>query len=399
MRKNGHNSSKCVHYINILNNVVKLVTQILRNGKEQVMNQDDFNILLAFGLTREQTRILFSLEFLLTNNDIVMSTMYVPKMLAKKNWLSQWQASIQELLKYDDKNALPVPLYNFEELMNAIKREKDTSINHTWYHMIILEAVAFEAYTPLGINKEDDKAFKKIHYSKQIVLLKQIVSIVSKIGIGTVDIVDRYEQAYNKALNTATGKIQKYMLRGLIVVATSAIVAATAGAAAGPIAVALMGSEFAGLSGAALVSACLAALGGGAIAVGGAGMAGGTLVIVGGGALLGAAGSGAAVVGATAIAKTNSDLAISQGAKLTVVLREIILNGQKDILCAQAVLENFKQQIGDMRKELEQMKLDKEEDKKAIQNLKCAVEALERLYKSSNVFVSSFEIGSAAGEL
>ena len=53
------------------------------------------------------------------------------------------------------------------------------------------------------------------------------------------------------------------------------------------IAVALVGSNFAGLHGAALTSACLAYLGGGAIAVGGLGMAGGTAAIVGGGAVLG----------------------------------------------------------------------------------------------------------------
>ena len=84
----------------------------------------------------------------------------------------------------------------------------------------------------------------------------------------------------------------KEVLKGLLVggaiTAGIAIVTiATAGALAGPIAVALVGSNFAGLSGAALTSACLAYLGGGAIAAGGAGMLGGTAVIVGGGAALG----------------------------------------------------------------------------------------------------------------
>lgn len=60
---------------------------------------------------------------------------------------------------------------------------------------------------------------------------------------------------------------------------------ATAGAFAPAIAVALVGSNFSGLSGAALTGACLAYLRGGAIAFGGAGMAGGTIAIVGGGAI------------------------------------------------------------------------------------------------------------------
>ena len=51
------------------------------------------------------------------------------------------------------------------------------------------------------------------------------------------------------------------------------------GCACSCIAVALVGSNFAGLSGASLTSACLAYLGGGAIAIEGAGMAGGTIAI------------------------------------------------------------------------------------------------------------------------
>ena len=73
----------------------------------------------------------------------------------------------------------------------------------------------------------------------------------------------------------------------------------TAGTFAPQIAVALVGSHFAGLSGVALTNACLAYLGGGAIALGGAGIAGGTIAIVGG-AMLGF-GAGAGIGGLTAV--------------------------------------------------------------------------------------------------
>lgn len=242
----------------------------------------------------------------------------------------------------------------------------------------------------MGEDESADKAYKKASFKTNLCPIKDIVE---KVGVGTPAIVERYAKSYNKALGKATGRAQKLVRNGLIVLAAAGIVAATAGVAAGPIATLLVGTQYAGLYGVALVNACLAALGGGALAVGGAGMTGGVMVIVGGGALLGAATSSAAVAGVAAIAETSPDLAISQGAKLTVVLREIILNGQKDIVLAQGVLENFKTQIVAMQTEMGELKLKKEQDKKAIQNLQTAIDALEKLYRDGNVFASSFEIG------
>jgi len=108
------------------------------------------------------------------------------------------------------------------------------------------------------------------------------------------------------------------LLGGAITAGIVIITIATAGAFAPAIAVALVGSNFAGLSGAALTTACLAYLGGGAIAIGGAGMAGGTIAIVGGGAVLGIGaglGVGSAVGAAGILGKQNT---ILQSAKLLV---------------------------------------------------------------------------------
>jgi hypothetical protein len=69
------------------------------------------------------------------------------------------------------------------------------------------------------------------------------------------------------------------LIGGAITAGIAIITIATAGVLAPAIAVALVGSNFAGLSGASLTSACLAYLGGGAIAIEGAGMAGGTIAI------------------------------------------------------------------------------------------------------------------------
>ena len=139
------------------------------------------------------------------------------------------------------------------------------------------------------------------------------------------------------------------------VIAIAAI--ATAGAFAQAIAVALVGSNFAGLSGAALTSACLAYLGGGASAAGGLGMAGGTMAIVGGGAALGlgvGAGVGGAVGAAGLAGKKNT---ILQSAKLLVSVREIYLNDEHDLAYSNSIYEKYVQSITEIEKGLVELRL------------------------------------------
>ena len=113
--------------------------------------------------------------------------------------------------------------------------------------------------------------------------------------------ISRLRKCYDRVIRELN-EVLKNAFKSIAITAGVVIAAiATAGAFAPAIAVALVGSNFAGLSGAALTSACLAYLGGGAIAAGGLGMAGGTMAIVGGGAVLGL-GVGAGVGGAVGAA-------------------------------------------------------------------------------------------------
>lgn len=127
-----------------------------------------------------------------------------------------------------------------------------------------------------------------------------------------------------------------------------------------PIAVALVGSNFAGLSGTALTSACLAYLGSGAIAAGGSGMIGGTIAIVGGGAALGigvGVGVGGAVSSVGLIGKKNT---ILQSAKLLTSVREIFLNDEHDVEFSNSVYEKYLQNITDIEKGLVELRLKKD---------------------------------------
>lgn len=197
-------------------------------------------------------------------------------------------------------------------------------------------------------------------------------------------------------------EVLKTVITSLSITAVIAIVTvATAGALAGPIAVALVGSNFAGLSGAALTSACLAYLGGGAIAAGGAGMLGGTIAIVGGGAALGigvGAGVGGAVGSAGLMGKKNT---IMQSAKLLTSVREIFLNDEHDIEFSNSVYEQYLQNITEIEKGLVELRLKKDvakgKEKKAIaETIKKAeesVEAMKVARKSMLKYNSSFAEG------
>lgn len=155
----------------------------------------------------------------------------------------------------------------------------------------------FEPYYPLGLEK--DKKDKDIP-SKKYQKLQNIVTGYKKShgddfidsffkeGYYSKGYIKRLRKCYDKSLRELN-EVLKMVITSLSVTAIITIVTiGTAGAFAPAIAVALVGSNFAGLGGAALTSACLAYLGGGAIALGGAGIAGGTIAIVGGGAILGA---------------------------------------------------------------------------------------------------------------
>lgn len=174
-----------------------------------------------------------------------------------------------------------------------------------------------------------------------------------------------------------------------------------AGAFAPAIAVALVGSNLAGLSGAALTSACLAYLGGGAIASGGLGMAGGTMAIVGGGAILGL-GVGAGIGGAVgAVGLIGKKAVIFQSAKLMVSVREIFLNDEHDLEYSNFVYEQYVQKITDIEKGLVELKLkadvaDKGEKKLLkiqIKNAEESVHAMKIAMKSMKKFNSSFALG------
>ena len=363
------------------------------------------------GLTLEQTEILYNLEYLVTLNDI--QTFKVPiggesVRGLKRQWLDEWQQSMTNgFASFVQIPDAALHWYSEQDLLVKIKANNPSG---TWFRLALLEAMLFEPYYPLTI--ETDKKGNATPSKKYSSLHNPICGFSKGNADHYLDEIfpeTYYAKGYIKRLRKCHGKVirelnevLKTALTSLAITAAVTIAAiATAGAFAPSIAVALVGSNFAGLSGAALTSACLAYLGGGAIAVGGMGMAGGTIAIVGGGAILGlgvGTGVGGAVGAAGVLGKKNT---ILQSAKLIVSVREIFLNDEHDLAYSNTVYEQYVQNIMEIEKGLVELRLqhdiakgkDKKLLKEKIKEAEDSVEAMKIARKSMLKFQSSFETG------
>ncbi|GAB1544818.1 hypothetical protein NUACC21_74940 [Scytonema sp. NUACC21] len=290
-----------------------------------------------FGLTLEQTRIMFSYQYHLVLADIEYEVNSATKSL-KKQWLAKWKESTELFIKgqvNQDKNShFDFHLItDFELLKKLVVPIKDNKGNQLTLYLIILEVILFKPYYTLG--NASDEQFKNLKITDEEKLTSKLKVLARTLDISP-DIVTRFKSNYNEAVNGIKGGLNPWLV-GVF----GAIVLAVAAAFFTPAIAALLAPILApGLSGAAAVSAVLAALGGGAIAAGGLGMAGGFAVIVAGGAILGA-GAGA---GVGALFAQSPDSALTQAAKLEVVMKEIV-HIQKDIRLAQEIIKEQRQAI------------------------------------------------------
>jgi hypothetical protein len=401
---------------------VKQIKQVYEDMKRFAYTQEDDNIykrigvdmnadIDKLGLTVEQTEFLYNLEYYKTLNDIETTKQPINKdgiKNLKNEWLDEWKTFITEgFASFLGIEGATLHWYSKQEL---IKKIEENEPQKTWFRLVLLEAMLFEPYYPLGL--EQDKKGNSIPSKKYHSLQIPTCGYSQNRGDAYLDSYfsgNYYHQGYIKRLRKCYEKVvfeMKEVLKGLLVggaisAGIAIVTIATAGALAGPIAVALVGSNFAGLSGAALTSACLAYLGGGAIAAGGAGMLGGTAVIVGGGAALGIGaglGVGGAVGAAGLIGKQNT---ILRSAKLLVSVREIFLNDEHDTEYSNTVYEQYVQNIMDIEKGLVELRLkadvsdgkEKKELKRQIKNAEESVEAMKIARKNLLKFKSSFEDG------
>lgn len=364
-----------------------------------------------FGISEEQTEILYNLEYYKILNDIETTKILVggDKInQLKREWLEEWKTYItMGYAGFINKVDAKINWYSSEELDKKIELNNP---NKPWFRLVLLEAMLFEPY--YALSTETDKKGNEVPSKKYSVLNNPITGYNKNSGDKYLNEVyaEKYQlPGYVKRLRKCYDKVCRELNEVLKIAITSIAITAgitivtviTAGSFAPAIAVTLVGSNFAGLSGAALTSACLAYVGGGAIAAGGLGMSGGIATIVGGGAILGlgvGAGVGSAVGAVSLMGKKNT---ILQSAKLMVSVREIFLNDERDIEYSNTVYEKYVQNIADIEKGLIELQLkanvaDNKQKKKLkaeIKNAEDTVKAMKIAMKSMNKFISSYETG------
>ena len=364
-----------------------------------------------FGISEEQTEILYNLEYYKILNDIETTKILVggDKInQLKREWLEEWKTYItMGYAGFINKVDAKINWYSSEELDKKIELNNP---NKPWFRLVLLEAMLFEPY--YALSTETDKKGNEVPSKKYSVLNNPITGYNKNSGDKYLNEVyaEKYQlPGYVKRLRKCYDKMCRELNEVLKTAITSIAITAgitivtviTAGSLAPAIAVTLVGSNFAGLSGAALTSACLAYVGVGAIAAGGLGMSGGIATIVGGGAILGlgvGAGVGSAVGAVSLMGKKNT---ILQSAKLMVSVREIFLNDERDIEYSNTVYEKYVQNIADIEKGLIELQLkanvaDNKQKKKLKAEIKSAedtVKAMKIAMKSMNKFISSYETG------
>lgn len=356
-----------------------------------------------FGLTIEQTEILYNLEMYKTINDINNSTSSQSKKDLKSEWLEERKRYI--CMGYSDfvgNDTAELHWYSTDELKQRVINNQPEEI---WFRLMLLEAMLFEPYYPLSFEKDKDgkeipsSKYDKLNYDESDG--DKFLNAFFDENFYEKNYIKRLRNCYDDVIKSLS-ETQKAFIRKIIIGGATALVfAVAAGMFAPAIAVALVGSKFVGLSGAALTSACLAYLGVGAVAAGGLGMAGGTAVIVGGGAVLGiGAGTGTAATAGT-VSLMGKKQTIQQSAKLMVSVREIFLNDEKDIEYSDSVYEQYVNTIKEIEHELIEMRYstdnytadELETRKKQIKNCEDSVKVMQIAMKEMKKFNSSFEEG------
>ena len=331
--------------------------------------KDKFSV---FGLTAEQSEVLFALQRKLTSNDVLVEGQKKPiigsnKKGQKQLWLDTWDRSIEDYLKTYGGKSSQTKL-SYYDLSAKIKQLDQNAQNKVWKYMVFLECVLYSPYYPLSDNKEAYKPFKGLCIDK-----KGRKETLEKIA-DNLQIDKKYIKIFEDAHSSAVKKLSGYWTKVAMGAGIGIIVILIAIVTFQYEIIAYFAAE--GLHGAAAISAGLAALGGGAVAAGGFGMAGGIAVLVGGGSLLGAS-AGTAV--GVSIASLGSNAVLSEAAKLQVVLKEIVLAIQKDTMYFQQILLNINKEIYQLRAEIIKLKTDSANNKKKIKDLEKSVEILEKL--------------------
>ena len=381
--KDGFLQKCCVFAVNInIPNVVRLVSVVrmdadyIKEDIDQLVHKSKVveikkhkdipleNLERCFTMNKIETRILYSLELQMIDEDIQRTKENKEQQL-KNEWKEKWMEVTEQSLQQNkvfEKD--PVKTYA------AINTYASNQENLLWLYNIAVELSMFKPYFKL---EEKDKK-PKLSYTKYVEEVfcrsQNYISYkeIQKIQKSYKDYYNYLENNTLKAVGVAGGAI--------------AVAVATGGLAfvfAPQIAVAIFGGAFPTLHGAALVSASLAAAGGGSLAAGGFGMAGGAVLIAGGGAVLGLGTSGTALSLMMAPKFVQNDYAKLLAKCDCVLLKR--LDMKDEVVALQQKLESDLAKYKLRLKVLEGLENPNEECKQNIKALKKSIAYTERANK------------------
>lgn len=381
--KDGFLQKCCVFAVNInIPNVIRLVSVVsadadyIKEDIDQLVHKSKVveikkhkdipleNLERCFTMNKIETRILYSLELQLIDEDIQRTKENKEQQLKnewKKKWIEVTEQSLQQNKVFEKD---PVKTYA------AINTYASNQENLLWLYNIAVELSMFKPYFKL----EEKSKKLKLSYTKYVEEVfcnaQNYISYkeIQKIQKSYKDYYNYLENNTLKAVGVAGGAI--------------AVAAATGGLAfvfAPQIAVAIFGGAFPTLHGAALVSASLAAAGGGSLAAGGFGMAGGAVLIAGGGAVLGLGTSGTALSLMMAPKFVQNDYAKLLAKCDCVLLKR--LDMKDEVVALQQKLESDLAKYKLRLKVLEGLENPNEECKQNIKALKKSIIYTERANK------------------
>lgn len=388
---------------------VKNIRNIYENLRQNIFLKIDADIykkigedigleMNKFGLTLEQLEILYNIEYYKTINDI--NNTYI--LIIGKNirdlkfeWLKEWKKLISEGFEsFIQVKGAKMHWYTIDELYSKIKQ--NCPKKH-WYRLVLLEAMIFEPYFPLGTEKNKkgesipSKKYKSLNLPANKFNKKKGDYFLNNKFTGKyceTNYIKRLRNTYDNMVRELSN-ISKRLIDVLIFTSIIAIITiTTAGTFTGPMALTLIGTNFAGLSGVALKSAFLAYFGSGAIS--GAVLGGEIIAIIGGGAALGVA-AGGTIFFSPIIDKK---ITIINSAKLLTSIKEIFLNDEKDIEFSNKIYEQYVDNIIKLENDLLELKLKKSVAGKKVKNnisekIKKTDETVE-VMKIANKIISKF---------
>lgn len=338
------------------------------------MNKD---VLEQFGLDIQQTRLLFSMQRHIVEQDIGIekNEKYKEK---KVQWLHIWEKGILQVLNNTDNKTNLDFIKGEEELRKTSNHiiNMNENFNISQY-LILLELSLFVPYFPIG--EFQIKFYERVNLDTKYAdfLLEKFADMLEV----DKEFIERYRKTFKNSIRSISGFYTRMLIGAGVGAVLLAITAGFAAPFIGGLAAPL------GLYGAAAINAGLAALGGGAVAAGGFGIAGGLCVIVGGGTIFGVLSGG--VMGAAL--SSSSEFALREGAKLEVVMKEIILLAQKDVRLAQEMIKSQQDVIRELEKQLCDLRFNEKENKEKIKTLAKSIDYLRTSLNSSYKVLNDIE--------